>query len=1111
LYPIHRGLLVLALGSLWFSAVAAQQAADRRERREPGLVLTTSGRLGSCDALEFSRDGQFLLATGDDKFVTQWVLTPRQELELAHVPYLRWSVWREQRGAIYAMAFSPDREQRYVAIAGLGVKEGLVAVLDRTTGKTHRVMTEIQSGVNHTIWAITFSPNGKQVAYGGDDGSIWLWDLDKKASTLLGQYPNPTKERFNKIRLITYQGEKQLLTLSQRGELYQWDLTEATPKPKSVFRFKVPNIFLAILSPDGKWIAAASDGYQRVEVRSLDGTTARHWDVPRGQFPHSLAFHPQSTHVAVGTRTIPTTAKFFKELGGQVLIYDLNNEEAAPQQGPCVGLRAERLAFHPKGDLLAVAGGDNHEITLWNLQGKKPKLLQTVCSQGRAVWSVTASPEGRFLGFKQEKLNDPPSVNNRAKEGPWRVFDLHNRQFTTASKLKDELKPLETYRGWSVEPSSSNAHKWFVVGPQGQRQELPWDPVRDEIPWCYSFLPTAKDKPVRLAVGHYWGVWIYELGGATPQRARLLRGHAGEVTCLVPSLDGKILYTGSRDQTIAAWSLVDWPTHPELGASFVLRANGMEVQSVDPGSPAWEAGLTAGDQVLLLAYAGKKVQGGPEAWIKTLENLQPGKECYFRLQKAGMDKPVDCLTTVRQRPLWRFFATTTGEWVLWRYRDYFYDCSTNGDYFVGWQVNGELNETPAFYKAEQFRERFRKPDKVADLVVKGIVEPESVALAKIEPPQVTLTAEKTTVRREDFKVTLSILPHGDGENLQPEQVLVWVNDYLVKEWRGNPGSSEQTLTIPHSKLRRGTNVLVAQCYNKARSRGEANRVYVELETAPERPKLYGVFVGVGKYTKSNPRQRELSADLDAQALLEAWNAQKSTLYADSEMKILTNEEATPEAILQQLHTLAKKVGPDDRLILSLGGHGISADELNAFIKEGKIDVVDKLAPKSYAFVGPFFDVRTPNKTGLTGKDIYEAIIQLPCHKVILLDACHSGSIKASPVRELTRDGIGPLILTACNEDESAIEFSEADLLKRANGLFTLAVIMAMNEDFEAADLNKDNRLDARELAAYIPTKVEKMVQQLAKDKIAGLEDRKQTPQIFPANVELKVELIGKGS
>jgi hypothetical protein len=209
-------------------------------------------------------------------------------------------------------------------------------------------------------------------------------------------------------------------------------------------------------------------------------------------------------------------------------------------------------------------------------------------------------------------------------------------------------------------------------------------------------------SPPRLVVGHYWGLSIFELSRKGARRARLYTGHQALVTALAVSADGKWLVSASRDQTIAGWSLAGWENHPELGAAFEEKAGRLFVKAVDPaGGPAWEAGLVAGDEVLTLVVDVKNrvynrerfelrgqvfpPEGGVAAAAAALKTAEPGKELYFRLRRG--DRIVNALTTVRQRPLWRFFPAAGDEWVLWMWRFPYYSTSTNGDGLIGWLVN----------------------------------------------------------------------------------------------------------------------------------------------------------------------------------------------------------------------------------------------------------------------------------------------------------------------------------------------------------------------------------------------------------------------------------------
>src|SRR5262245_53313158 len=121
-----------------------------------------------------------------------------------------------------------------------------------------------------------------------------------------------------------------------------------------------------------------------------------------------------------------------------------------------------------------------------------------------------------------------------------------------------------------------------------------------------------------------------------------------------------------------------------------------------------------------------------------MKTIGPAKEYILAKQRPGMKYLIYKLTTNRQRPLLRFFATRadnpTGgrDWVIWRPRDYFYDTSANGDRYVGWHVNSrDLDKPPEFYPLERYRgsdfvpgakgepSGFHRPDKIWPFVTRA--------------------------------------------------------------------------------------------------------------------------------------------------------------------------------------------------------------------------------------------------------------------------------------------------------------------------------------------------------------------------------------------------------
>ena len=261
---------VTAVAALLAFALAADAQNSRRDREDPELVVETGGRTGACDDLHFTPDGKQLLAVGDDKVVRVWSFADGK-IDPRSVRVLRWGIWREQRGAIYALALSPDGKR--IAIGGLGAATPTVAVLDLATGNILdlAVAPNDATGNVGAFWTAAFAPSGRRVAFGGGDGSVWLWDLEAHALRRLGKPDSAAT--YNTVRLLRFTDESHLLSLAEDGRLRRWTVGDSAPA--DVLDLGLPaRVFRAELSPDGRWLAAAVNG-PLVAIRPLDGGAAR--------------------------------------------------------------------------------------------------------------------------------------------------------------------------------------------------------------------------------------------------------------------------------------------------------------------------------------------------------------------------------------------------------------------------------------------------------------------------------------------------------------------------------------------------------------------------------------------------------------------------------------------------------------------------------------------------------------------------------------------------------------------------------------------------------------------------------------------------------------------
>src|SRR5262249_26128439 len=153
----------------------------------------------------------------------------------------------------------------------------------------------------------------------------------------LGQHPGQATP--NRVRRVAFIGPGELISAAQDGSVVQWNLERSPVVPVTLFRFELlgarpPNLFRVAVSPDKQWLAGVGEK-NVVEVRRRDGRPLPGIEpLPKGHFPHSLAFDPRGERLAVGVRIVPSSAQFYQEADGQVLIYDLHQRPPQIMPGP---------------------------------------------------------------------------------------------------------------------------------------------------------------------------------------------------------------------------------------------------------------------------------------------------------------------------------------------------------------------------------------------------------------------------------------------------------------------------------------------------------------------------------------------------------------------------------------------------------------------------------------------------------------------------------------------------------------------------------------------------------------------------------------------------------
>jgi RNA polymerase sigma factor (sigma-70 family) len=186
---------------------------------------------------------------------------------------------------VRAVAFSPDGKR-----VAAGCQDGKIRVTDAETGK---VIFTPGRGQGAEIAALAFSPDGKLLARAGGDKLLLLWDAEKGGREL-----NRLAGHTGKMTAVKFSPDgRHLLTAGQDGSACLWDVATG----KELRRILVPKgaVLSVAFSPDGRRIAAAGeDG----AVRLFDLATGKELATFAAgkKAVNAVAFSPDGTILATG-------------------------------------------------------------------------------------------------------------------------------------------------------------------------------------------------------------------------------------------------------------------------------------------------------------------------------------------------------------------------------------------------------------------------------------------------------------------------------------------------------------------------------------------------------------------------------------------------------------------------------------------------------------------------------------------------------------------------------------------------------------------------------------------------------------------------------------------
>jgi WD40 repeat protein len=417
-----------------------------------------------------------------------------------------------------------------------------------------------------------------------------------------------------------------------------------------------------------------------------------------------------------------------------------------------------------------------------------------------------------------------------------------------------------------------------------------------------------------------------------------------------------------------------------------------------------------------------------------------------------------------------FLHKDNQRWILWTPLGY-YDCAPHSEDIVGWAVNNGLEKESVFYPLGRFRSTFYRPD-VIDLILSSLDERSALekanAISGIENDELVIN--------EMLPPVLKIISPTDGQNFAKtaqhlEFGCTWFNSEPLTRVKvlvdGHPwqtlldpvlsnGYGSIDLDLPGRDVILGISV-----ENKW---GSSNLQQVRMvwnggNSKPHmthRANLYALVIGISAYRSEAYKLKYCAKD--ARDFSSVLRSQEGLFYDHVEVRLLTDEQATRDAILDGMDWLQTKCTAEDVAMIFLSGHGVN-DNIGLFY-----------------YLPVAANVARLKATAIPFSDFENTLGAIPGKVVVFADACHSGGIwtdanVASPdmtrfLNDLSEADIGAVIFTSCTPKQQSYEND-----KWKNGAFTKALIEGMNG---AADYMKTGSISIKELDLYVSGRVSEL-------------------------------------
>ncbi len=518
------------------------------------------------NALSFSPDGRYVASACRDDTVKIWDLSNGREV-VTYRGHVDQPDDPTKKGTnvlgVTDVAFHPTDPKRIFSASGNQVHSW-----DPATGK--KIQTVLNIGkTDKPIKSIAFSPDGKKLAVGADDGILRVIESDSGKEI----YTSPSRNA--RIEQVAFSPNGKLVALGDStGQIAVYVPEGAGNKlAMSIQGSDIPEVLGVAYSADnGSVFSCGRDGKARLTAGPTpDGGNAPNTSTRMREF---------IGHTGAVTSLAITADSSLLVTGGEdktVRVWDVKSAKPIRSfQGHMAKVSA--VAIRPDGKQLA-SGSEDGAIRLWDLSATDEH--RVITDSKDSLWAVAFSPDGQRVATagadKLIRVYDPESGkllttleaeaaltslaflpdNNRLVAGGGdrkvKVWDIPQK------KVVQEITGPEL----AVLAIATSDDGQLVVVGSADATVRGYDPATGQQRWKWTSRKAACAVSIRkgngqMAVGLADGTLVtVDISGSAPKEIASQVAHVAGVAATAHSPDGTRLASVGGDGAIRVWTVND--------------------------------------------------------------------------------------------------------------------------------------------------------------------------------------------------------------------------------------------------------------------------------------------------------------------------------------------------------------------------------------------------------------------------------------------------------------------------------------------------------------------------------------------------------------------------